>query len=225
MNRALTIAFLSATVLAWTTGPLANAQLRIPGIPPQLSSPAGQTEATVYYDAEATRAIQHSPSAVHYDAGPGCAPLLPTIAEGLRNTLNCLLPCRATGGLGLGGPLLGNRRGGGLFSVRFYESCGCGLPTPRCGCGIQFLEGGPGVPVPAGDIPQVNPPKPVPDASAYNFRRQSQQLAVPAVYHPGQLRQISRPSVPTSFHRTTTGGQVRQASHYRVSPIPNPLRP
>jgi len=225
MNRVLTIVFLCATILAWTTGAQVNAQRLIPGIPPQLSSPAAQAEATVYYDAESARAIQQGPSVVHYDAGPGFAPLLPTIVEGLRNTLNCLFPCRPTGGLRLGGPLLGNRRGGGLFSVRFYENCGCGLPAPRCGCGIQFMEGELGIPVPAGDIPQVNPPKPVPDTSAYYFRPQSQQLVVPAVYHPGQLRQFNRPSTTTSFPRATAGGQVRPASHYRVSPVPNPLRP
>ena len=225
MNRLLTVAFVSGSLLLWMANEEGVAQELPRGIPPQLAPPTVQPQPTVYYGQAAAPVSQQGTSVVHYGAGPGCAPLLPTIAEGLRNTLNCLLPCRAGGGLRLGGPLLGNRRGGGLFSVRFYENCGCGLPSPRCGCGIQIMEGQLGVPVPAGDIPQVNPPKPVPDSSTYYFQPPSQKLTVPAVYHPGQLRQSSRPALPADLSRLPAGRQFRQVNHYRVSPVPNPLRP
>ena len=59
--------------------------------------------------------FMHSPTAI---AEPGCCmPLIPTLAQGIRDTINALLPCR------------GVRRGahsGLLFSERFYESSCCG---------------------------------------------------------------------------------------------------
>jgi hypothetical protein len=185
-----------------------------------LLAPAGRaTSAARYYDDRVTPAITGDiPPPISYHAERGCASLLPTIAEGLRNTLNCLLPCRGSRPLAIGGPLLGRR--GGLFSVRFYDGCGCGIPVPQCGCGIRVIEGHPVLPTPAGDIPQVNPPKPVPDSSVIYYSRPSSGGAVPASYLPQHLRDLNQGAVSTGGYRP-----IRQANYYRTSPIPNPLRP
>lgn len=184
-----------------------------------LAPAASATSASRYYDNRATPAITDDiPPAISYQTARGCAPLLPTIAEGLRNTLNCLLPCRSSRPLAIGGALLGRR--GGLFSVRFHDGCGCGIPVPQCGCGIRVIEGHPVLPTPAGGIPQVNPPKPVPDSSAIYYSRPSSGVAVPASYLPQHLRDLNQGAVSTGGYRP-----VRQANYYRTSPVRNPLRP
>ncbi len=185
---------------------------------PLLAPNTSAATAARYYDSKSPVITEGISPTASYRAGPGCAPLLPTIAEGLRNTLNCLLPCRGSRPLAIGGPLLGRR--GGLFSVRFYDGCGCGIPVPQCGCGIRVIEGLPGLPTPAGDIPQVNPPKPVPDSSAIYYNRPSSRTAVPASYLPQQLRGLNQAGVSSRANPS-----IRQANYYRTSPVPNPLRP
>lgn len=218
MIRRYTLIAVAVTAICMDSSAL-FAQGYIQGELPLLAPAAIAPAAARYYDGKAAPAIAEGiPPAISYRVAPGCAPLLPTIVEGLRNTLNCLLPCRGSRPLGIGGPLLGRR--GGLFSVRFYDGCGCGIQVSQCGCGIGVIEGIPGVPMPAGDIPQVNPPKPVPDSSAVYYSHPSSGEAVPASYLPRQLRDLNQ--------RTMAPGgylPVRQANYYRTSPIPNPLRP
>lgn len=221
MSRALSSLAAFGITLAWLHAPALYAQGQITGT---FSQPAPSPTAS-YYEEQVPATITGLPTAFHYDAGPGRAPLLPTIIDGIRNTLNCLLPCRGSGRLGLGGPLLGNRRGAGLFSVRFHEGCGCGVPIPRCGCGIQVIDEGIGIPTPAGDIPEVNPPKPVPDVSMYYYQRLPQRTVIPAVYHPGQLRGIVQPGGSYVIQQVSSSERVIPASYGRASPIPNPLRP
>ena len=71
-----------------------------------------------------TAQVIHSSSTAMINSGC-CMPLVPTLAQGIRDTLNALLPCR------------GMRRGahhGLLFSERFYEtSCCGGNVTPHTG--------------------------------------------------------------------------------------------
>jgi hypothetical protein len=221
MSRALSSLAVFGITLAWLHAPALYAQGQISGILSQFAP----TPTVSYYEGQAPATTTELPAAVHYDAGPGCAPLLPTIVDGIRNTLNCLLPCRGSGRLGLGGPLLGNRRGAGLFSVRFYEGCGCGVPIPRCGCGIQVIDEGIGIPTPAGYIPEVNPPKPVPDSSVYYYQRLPQRTVVPAVYHPGQLRGIVQPGGSYVIKGAPISNLAIPARYDRASSIPNPLRP
>jgi len=75
--------------------------------------------------------------------GCGCGiPLLPALAQGLRDTLDCILPCR------------GMNRGRGLFfSERFYGSnCnGCGQVMP----GVIYETGPADSPTPAKSIEEV----------------------------------------------------------------------
>ncbi|MBT4694935.1 MAG: hypothetical protein HOB73_16485 [Planctomycetaceae bacterium] len=75
--------------------------------------------------------------------GCGCGiPLLPALAQGLRDTLDCIFPCR------------GMNRGRGLFfSERFYgANChGCERVSP----GVIYESGTIGVPTPAKPIEEV----------------------------------------------------------------------
>jgi hypothetical protein len=64
------------------------------------------------------RPVANAPMVVSHQ-GSCCAPLLPTLTQGLRDTINALLPCR--GMRGLSGRGL-------LFSERFYSSGCCGSP-------------------------------------------------------------------------------------------------
>ncbi len=218
MIRRYIFVFAVAMTASWMDCPALCAQGYVQSGLPLLAPNTSSSTAARYYDDKAPVIPEGIPHAVSYRSAPGCAPLLPTIAEGLRNTLNCLLPCRGSRPLGIGGSLLGRR--GGLFSVRFYDGCGCGVPVPQCGCGIQIIEGIPGLPTPAGDLPQVNPPKPIPDSSVIYYSRPSSGGAVPASYLPRQLRDLNQGGVSTGTYPA-----VRQANYYRTSPVPNPLRP
>ena len=213
--------FVCAVMMAlpWMDSSALFAQGYVQADLPLVAPGTSAATAARYYDGKSPVITETLPPPVGYRSSPGCAPLLPTIAEGLRNTLNCLLPCR--GGsrpLGIGGSLLGRR--GGLFSVRFYDGCGCGVPVPQCGCGIRIIEGHHGIPTPAEGIPQVNPPKPVPDSSAIYYNRPANRAILPASYPPRQFRDASQGVVPAG-----ASPSIRQANYYRTSPIPNPLRP
>lgn len=218
MIRRCIFLFAVAMTASWMDSSALFAQSYVQADLPLLAPNTSAASAARYYDSKAPVITPEMAPAVSYRSSPGCAPLLPTIAEGIRNTLNCLLPCRGSRPLAIGGPLLGRR--GGLFSVRFYDGCGCGIPVPQCGCGIRVIEGLPGLPTPAGDIPQVNPPKPVPDSSAIYYNRPSSRGIAPASYRPQTLRDPNQGGVTTRSYPS-----VRKANYYRTSPIPNPLRP
>jgi hypothetical protein len=85
--------------------------------------------------------------------GCGCGiPLIPALAQGLRDTLDCIFPCR------------GMNRGRGLFfSERFYGSnCyGCGPVLP----GVIYETGPADGPTPAKSIEEV-PAQPAPPISS-----------------------------------------------------------
>ena len=105
-----------------------------------------------------SESIVGSPQTVIGDTGPigcdcGCGiPLLPALAQGLRDTLNCIFPCR------------GMFRGRGVFfSERFYGSnCnGCDQAMPGVIYETVPLEG----PTPAKSIEEV-PAKVTPTTSS-----------------------------------------------------------
>jgi len=85
-------------------------------------------------------------------------PLLPTVAQGIRDTFSLLFPChglRRHPGQGL------------LFSARFYESGCCGSSI---GGGEVIIESG-GEPTPANAIPKPEEITPQELGSAIQFRR------------------------------------------------------
>ena len=138
-------------------------------------------------------------------SGDCCQPLLPTIAQGIRDTFNALLPCRG----------VRRQSGNGLFfSARFYES--------SC-CGNQFSSGGVildsvGEPTPAngGTMPEEVSPEIIEDA--VQFRR------IPSDNSPAVItaRAPAIRSVSSQIH-VQTFDQPRQAAK-NFFPA-NPLRP
>jgi hypothetical protein len=88
-----------------------------------------------------------------------------------------------------------------------------------------LIDEGIRIPTPAGGIPEVNPPKPVPDSLLYYYERLPQRTIVPAVYHPGQLRAIAQPGGSYVNQQAPFSERVIPARYDRASPIPNPLRP
>ena len=134
-----------------------------------------------------------------------CQPLLPTIAQGIRDTFNALLPCR------------GVRRtpGNGLFfSARFYESGCCGNQVSSGGVIIDSI----GEPTPAngGTMPEEVSPEIIEDA--VQFRR------LPSDQSPTVIT-----ALPTEFRRVSSQIQVqtyKQQSEATKKNYPaNPLRP
>ena len=229
MNRAFVILIAIVIYCGLTQSESVRAQGTRFVEPSILAPLAGPGTASTYYQEQTApnRETLVTPPEVIYGPTSGSAPLIPTIAEGIRNTINCLFPCRDGLALGLGNRSMRPPLGSRLFSVRFYEGCGCGIPIPSCGCGIEFIEGVPTQPTPVEVIPDVNPPKPIPDPSAYYRGR---ALPVPVAYRPGQQR-----GLPQARFSTSTPDPVRNASsqfppviqtkYYPSSAIPNPLRP
>ena len=116
---------------------------------------------------------------VSSDCNSCCNPLLPTIAQGIRDTFNLLLPCR------------GVRRHHGqglLFSARFYESGCCGA---EMGSGEVIIESG-GEPTPATMPPMPEEVTPEELGSAVQFRRLPANTATRSTFPvPTQVRPIS----------------------------------
>ena len=130
-----------------------------------------------------------------------CTPLLPTIAQGIRDTFNLLLPCR------------GVRRHPGqglLFSARFYESGCCGTSM---GTEEVIIESG-GEPTPATITPMPEEVTPEELGSAVHFRR------LPA---PIPTRSTTTP--PTRVRPISGEVIISTESTLRTSTYPsNPLR-
>jgi len=116
---------------------------------------------------------------VSADFNSCCTPLLPTIAQGIRDTFNLLLPCRGVrthSGQGL------------LFSARFYESGCCGS---NMGSGEVIIESG-GEPTPATITPMPEEITPEELGSAVLFRRLPAKVPTPSTSSgPTQVRPIS----------------------------------
>ena len=138
-------------------------------------------------------------------SGDCCQPLLPTIAQGIRDTFNALLPCRG----------VRRQSGNGLFfSARFYE--------PSC-CGNQFSTGevildSVGEPTPAngGTIPEEVSPEIIQDS--VQFRRLPSDNSPSVITKsPPALRSVSSQIHVQTYERQT--GAIK-----REYPI-NPLRP
>ncbi len=153
----------------------------------------------------AGRQLAVEPEVIHTQgtiAAPGCCmPLVPTLAQGIRDTLNALLPCR------------GMRRGayrGLLFSERFYETgcCGASVTVPS-GVIIDSEQ----APTPAQPTPE--PELVVPEAidSAIRFQPLPSR---PSVTTKNEIRPVSASNL---INATTT------PSSQSVLRIPdNPLR-
>ena len=138
---------------------------------------------------------------VSSDCNSCCNPLLPTIAQGIRDTFNLLLPCR------------GVRRHPGqglLFSARFYEAGCCGT---EMGSGDVIIETG-DEPTPATITPMPEEVTPQDLGSAVQFRR------LPATT-------ATRSTLPVPARVRPISGQVIIATestpNVTVVPI-NPLR-
>lgn len=162
---------------------------------------------TYYSSAQAAQAAQAEGQPVvtdtiipSYASGGHCLPLIPTLAQGVRDALNCLFPCRDGSPLGLG---LGQAPRRGLFSVRFHESFGCGHAVPGCGCGHSVIYEGTPSPMPTPAVgPTVDPPKPLADPSAYYGPAPS----IPAAYRTGLE---TRPQlIQTRYQRPFSGATL-----------------
>lgn len=133
-----------------------------------------------------------------------CTPLLPTVAQGIRNTFQALFPCygtRRTGGQGL------------LFSARFYESSCCGSTIHGGNVLIETDQ----QPTPAKPTPTPEEVTPEIIDGSVQFRRLP-ATGRPATSStvPGTIRPVSGDASLTNRARTTTptnGGYP-----------PNPLR-
>jgi len=113
------------------------------------------------------------------NCGSCCTPLLPTVAQGIRDTFSLLFPChglRRHPGQGL------------LFSARFYESGCCGSSV---GSGEVIIESG-GEPTPAKVVPKPEEITPQELGSAIQFRRLPATTSVRGTSNaPTAVRQIS----------------------------------
>ena len=134
-----------------------------------------------------------------------CAPLLPTLAQGIRDTINAILPCR------------GIRRQYGhglLFSARFYEGSCC---NHQINSG-EMLLGPAGEPTPATDaiIPEEIEPGVIEDS--VRFRPlPSENLPNVSIGAPVNVRPVSGRVIINA-----QGNHV--PSRTRDFPV-NPLRP
>ena len=137
---------------------------------------------------------------VSTDCNSCCTPLLPTIAQGIRDTFNLLLPCRGVRrhpGLGL------------LFSARFYESGCC---TTDMGVGEVIIESG-GEPTPARTTPMPEVGIPEDLGNDVQFRRLPATTPTPSISRaPTRVRPISG-QVIISTESTPKG------SHYPSNPL------
>ena len=126
------------------------------------------------------------------DCGSCCTPLLPTVAQGIRDTFNLLFPCHG---------LRGQTGQGLLFSARFYESGCCGSSI---GGGEVIIESG-NEPTPARAVPMPEEVIPEELGNAIQFRRLPATTSVRGTSKGiSPVRQISGQFIIPTDSRTNT---------------------
>ncbi|MBA62946.1 MAG: hypothetical protein CMJ76_11330 [Planctomycetaceae bacterium] len=140
---------------------------------------------------------------VMHESGSCCAPLLPTVAQGIRDTFSALFPCR------------GMRRLPGqglLFSVRFYESGCCGSSSVPSG--IILESGGEPTPAQPAPVPEEIEPEII-DGSTQFHRLPKNHSKTDIIHNTSRIIPISGASVIPS----DTVIESLKNSEYPVNPL------